>query len=80
MEKSCIACGMPLEKAEDYPLGDTSRNYCVHCAHKDGTMKSYDEALAGMTKFIMWTQGMDEESARDAAQSHMQQMPAWKKR
>lgn len=77
MKKICIACGMPMEKPGDYPLGDESKDYCVHCARKDGSMQSYKERLAGMTSFIVATQGLAEEPARKAAQAAMARLPAW---
>jgi len=78
MEKKCISCGMPLRKAEDYPLGDRSKDYCVHCARPDGSLKSYHEALAGMSAFLVKTQGLAEEAARRAARGLMAKMPAWR--
>ncbi len=78
MEKRCISCGMPLRKRQDYPLGDTTKDYCVHCARPDGTLKSYREALEGMAGFIVKTQGLDETAAREAARRMMATMPAWK--
>lgn len=80
MGKTCISCGMPLEKPKDFPLGDESKNYCVHCARPDGSLKSYDEALVGMTQFIVNTQGLDKDAARDVARSMMAKLPAWKKK
>ncbi|MBW1723446.1 MAG: zinc ribbon domain-containing protein [Deltaproteobacteria bacterium] len=80
MSKRCIACGMPMEKPEDFPMGDESKDYCVHCARPDGTMKSYEEALAGMTQFMVRTQGLDESVAQDAARNMMAKLPAWKDR
>ena len=41
MEKRCISCGMPLACEEDYPLKDTSKEYCRYCAREDGSMKSF---------------------------------------
>ena len=78
MVRKCISCGMPLEKAEHFPLGDESKEWCVYCARPDGSLKSYDEALAGMSDFIVQTQGLDPEAAREAARSLMATMPAWK--
>ena len=78
MEKACISCGMPLRKEQDYPLGNLEKDYCVHCSKEDGSMKSYDEALNGMTQFIVKTQGMDEEAARSTAKDLMAKQPAWK--
>jgi len=71
MSKRCISCGTPMEKAEDFPMGDKSKDYCLHCARPDGTMKSYEEALASMTQFMVETQGLDESVARDAAKNMM---------
>ena len=76
--KLCIACGMPMEKDEDFPLGDRTKDYCVHCARPDGSMQSYDERLAGMTSFIVTTQGLDEGAAGRAAKAAMARLPAWK--
>jgi hypothetical protein len=41
-------------------------------------MKSYDEVLAGMTAFLVSTQGFDEDPARKAAAGMMAGLPAWK--
>lgn len=65
MRKACIACGMPMEKPEDFAMQDESRDYCVHCARPDGSMQSYEEKL-------------DRSAARDAAKIMMAKLPAWK--
>jgi len=80
MKKICISCGMPMEKGEDYPLGDESKEYCVHCARKDGSMQSYEERAAAMAGFIVKTQGLAPESALQAARERMARLPAWKDR
>lgn len=80
MEKKCISCGMPLRQSEDYPLGDRSKEYCVHCARPDGTLKSYPQALEGMSAFLVRTQGLDAAAAREAARGLMAKMPAWQAR
>jgi hypothetical protein len=43
-------------------------------------MKSYEEALTGMTGFLVKTQGFDQHAARKAAAGMMAEMPAWKSR
>jgi hypothetical protein len=68
---------MPLQSAEDYPNGNTELDYCVHCARPDGSMRSYDEALEGMTQFMVRTQGIDEGVARGVAADMMSKLPAW---
>lgn len=78
--KTCIACGMPLSKPADYPLNDEGRDYCIYCARSDGSMQSYEEKLDSMTDFIVRTQGMDREAARQIAERSLEKLPAWKNR
>ena len=80
MTKICISCGMPMEKPEDFSQGDVDRDYCVNCTRPDGSMLSYEETLDGYTKFIVKTQGLDEEAARRSAIDIMAGLPAWKDR
>jgi hypothetical protein len=76
--KTCIACGMPMTKPEDFPGGDENKDYCVYCARSDGSMQSYPEKLAGTTEFIIRTQGMDRGAAAEMAVRLMSKLPAWK--
>ncbi len=77
MPTTCISCGMPMAKPEQFAMADTSKDYCVHCARPDGSMKSYDEALHGMTMFMMHSQGLAEGPAREAVKQMMARLPAW---
>ncbi len=77
--KRCIACGMPMNEPEDHASGDTSKDYCVHCARPDGTMVSRDEARLGLTAFMVKTQGFDETAARAAVDEMMSRLPAWRR-
>lgn len=74
---TCISCGMPMRSAAEHAMSDPARSYCLHCARPDGSMKSYDEALEGMTGFLKHTQGLDDKVAREAAKGMMSKMPAW---
>ena len=78
--KECIACGMPMSKPADFAMGDTTRDYCVHCARPDGSMQSYDEKLASLTSFLVRTQGLDGKAAAVGAVDMMARLPAWKDR
>ena len=78
MAAICIACGMPMESAEDHALGDTARSYCRYCAKEDGTMQSYPEKLANYTNWLISTQGLDPAAARDKAIMILHQLPAWR--
>ncbi len=75
--KSCIACGMPMVKREDFALGDESKDYCTYCSRPDGSMQSYNEKLDSMTGFIIRTQGFDVKAARLAAVEMLSKLPAW---
>jgi len=78
--KTCIACGMPMSRPEDFAMGDVTRDYCVHCARPDGTMQSYGEKLESLTRFIVKTQGLQENAARLGAKTMMERLPAWQGR
>ena len=75
--KICIACGMPMKEKDDFAMSDESKDYCKFCVRPDGSMHSYDEKLEGMTEFIVKTQGLDKEAARNAARGMMSKLPAW---
>lgn len=78
--KTCIACGMPMEKASDYPMGDIKKEYCIHCARPDGSMQSYEEKLESLKGFIVKTQGLDDNVAETAARAMMAKLPVWQGR
>lgn len=80
MTKTCISCGMPLAAPEDFPNGDTDLDWCRFCAHPDGGLKSYEEALAGLTAFMAQSQGFEDIAAREAARLYLSGMPAWRDR
>lgn len=76
--KVCIACGMPMNEASDFAMGDMEKDYCKYCARPDGTMQSYEEKLESRTAFIVKTQGLDEQAANTMAKDIMSRLPAWK--
>lgn len=78
--KTCVACGMPMTKSTDFPLGDESKDYCVYCARPDGSMQSYPEKVDGTTEFLIRTQGLDREAARQMAVRTLAKLPAWQNR
>jgi len=80
MSNRCISCGMPLRTPEDHAAADQSRDWCVHCARPDGSMKDYGEVLTGMTQFYVRTQGLDPAVAEATAKQAMSTQPAWRGR
>ena len=78
--KICIACGMPMNKKEDYAMGDEAKDYCKYCMREDGSMQSYEEKLSGMAEFVVRTQGIDKNAANKVAREMMSKLPAWNNR
>jgi uncharacterized glyoxalase superfamily protein PhnB len=75
--KSCMSCGMPMTKLEDFGGGNPENLYCVYCSKPDGSLKSYKEVFEGMVNFMMMSQKMDRKTAESAAKERMARMPAW---
>jgi len=75
--QTCISCGMPIRTGAEAAANDSNKPYCHLCSSDDGTMKSYDEVLAGMTQFMVKTQGLDEGAASKLATEMMSDLPAW---
>lgn len=76
--KVCIACGMPMNEPADFAMGNSEKDYCVHCARPDGSMQSYEEKMDSLTGFIVRTQGLDQGAAKEAARKMMSRLPAWR--
>lgn len=76
--KTCIACGMPMTKPSDFALGDESKDYCKYCVRSDGSMQSYPEKLEKTVEFLIRTQGLDPQAARQLAIRTLAKLPAWK--
>ena len=75
--KSCMSCGMPMAKPEDFGGGNPENLYCVHCSKPDGSLKSYEEVFEGIVNFMVTVQKLDRKTAESAAKVHMAVMPAW---
>jgi len=43
MKKFCQACGMPLNKKEDFAGNDKNLNFCHYCVNASGDVKSCEE-------------------------------------
>ncbi len=80
MSKQCIACGMPMERTEQFAQGDPSKDYCIYCAKPDGSMQNFEEKLDSMTGFVIKTQGLDASVARELAREQLLKLPAWSNR
>lgn len=77
-KRLCISCGMIFHSSDDFPMGDTTKKYCKYCAHEDGSIKSFDEALDTIADLIEKTQGLKSEAARAAAFAILSKNHAWK--
>ncbi len=75
--RTCLSCGMPMNNPEDFGGENPENIYCVHCADRDGSLKSYVEVFRSMVNFMMMFQKMDNETAEKAVKAHIAKMPAW---
>ena len=66
---SCGSCGMPMEKPEDFALGDVTQPYCSYCTDARGKLLPYEQS-----------QGVTAEAAKRLAQALLADMPAWRDR
>ena len=78
--KTCIACGMPMEKDGDFAMGDRNKDYCAYCARPDGTLKSYEEMVEHTVPWAMKEYNISEEEARKQVPQYLKTLPAWKDR
>ena len=76
--KKCICCGMPMNKKNDFAMGDESKDYCVYCAKEDGSIKSFYEAVEGRAEYMSESEKIDKNFARKKVLEYMKSMPAWK--
>jgi len=79
-QKRCISCGMPMKVDEDYPQGDTTKEYCAHCARPDGSMKSWEEAVIHYRQYLQEHENMGLDEARVTAIQRLSKNPAWRDR
>lgn len=75
--KSCMSCGMPMTKPEDFGGGNPENIYCVYCSNPDGSLKSYKEVFEGMVNFMVSSKKMDGKTAESTVKERMSSMPAW---
>jgi hypothetical protein len=76
--ESCSSCGMPMENAEDFALGDTNSAYCRYCTDKSGKLLPFDKILKANADYFKESQGLTEPAALKMATDLLKSQPAWK--
>jgi hypothetical protein len=77
---SCGSCGFPMEKPEDFALGDPSQPYCRYCTDAAGALLPYETVLAVNARHYVTTQGVSPQAAQIMAAALLAAMPAWRDR
>lgn len=77
---SCGSCGMPMEKPEDFALGDVTQPYCAYCTDARGKLLPYEQVLDINARIYEQSQGVTSEAAKRLAQALLADMPAWRDR
>ncbi|NTW46485.1 MAG: AraC family transcriptional regulator [Candidatus Moranbacteria bacterium] len=77
MNTFCHACGMPLEKKEDFAGGNEQSDFCLHCADESGSVHSCEEIFEGGVQFFMSATGADRSLAERVTRKNMKGLPHW---
>jgi len=77
---SCGSCGMPMEKPEDFALGDVTQPYCSYCTDARGKLLPYEQVLDINARIYEQSQGVTSEAAKRLARALLADMPAWRDR
>lgn len=75
--KNCATCGMPLEKKEDFALGDENSEFCAYCVNPDGSVKSGEEIFEGGVQFFLGALGGEKSFAEKITRKNMSSLPYW---
>ena len=75
--KYCISCGMPLKEKSDYYKIKQIWTTVFTVLNFDGSMKSYEEMLASMIKFLNASHGLEEEQAKTVAVEMLKKQSAF---
>jgi len=68
---------MPLEKREDFALGDENSEFCAYCTDAAGRLKSGEEIFAGGVEFFMNSLAADRALAERVTRKNMSRLPYW---
>jgi hypothetical protein len=61
--KRCIVCGLRLLEVDDFPAGDTHKDYCRFCGTQ-AALHPYEDLVSGMARYIVLTQGVKHQLAK----------------
>ncbi len=76
---------MPMATPEDHGAGDINNDWCLHCCHLDGSHKTYEEVLEGLSVYLM-SEAVEQlgvpkagnvTEARVRAGAYLAHQPAW---
>lgn len=77
MQKYCEACGMPMNKKEDFALEDENSKFCLYCVNEDGSVKSCEDIFEGGVQFFMGAIGGNRNMAEKITRKNMNMQPYW---
>ncbi len=77
MPKFCEACGMPLNKKEDFAGGDENSKFCHYCVNAEGSVKSCEEIFEGGVQYFLSQLGDDRIMAEKITRKNMSKQPYW---
>lgn len=76
--ESCTSCGMPMENAEDFALGDKASPFCRYCTDPVGKLLPFEKILSSNAAYYKESQGLSDSAAMKMATDLLKNQPAWK--
>lgn len=75
MNTHCAACGMPMEKPEEFGNGSIHCETCVFCTSQDGQVKPCAEIFQGGIHWMTTTFAVNSSLAERLTRRNMKQQP-----
>lgn len=76
---ACVVCTKLLEDEDDFPGGDTSKDWCLYCGTKK-RIHPYKKLVMGMSHFLIESKGMAPVKAKKFAEEAIKSSIAYKKK
>ena len=75
--KTCLECGMPMEKAEDFAGADLTSEVCVHCGREGACAGEMDQKALHehIKRHLMEEKGLSEAEAEKAIRKWDEEHP-----
>lgn len=67
-----------METVEQHGGGNPLNQFCIYCTDEFGNLKSYNEVLQDMTRYMLSAMKVEYSYAQRMAEEEMLKHPAWR--